>query len=235
MESFNDDPDKEKPEPRGHEPFKRADYVNRDFYLARSAKVMIIMRPQNSSHEDDSPPVSEEDPASGNTAPLGGKDDPVSGNTAPPDSKDNREDGTVSGNTAPAMPDLTADAQNNQHNNQLLFCGVVRDDHNSVIESAPVMVFACYKGGMESLLGHTFTDSDGVYVVNIPKPADYRDLTGFKVLAGQGRLPSVRNDSPAGRAEKHDIRSPNKGFYDFLKLISNSPGKNIFELLKGFN
>jgi len=74
---------------------------------------------------------------------------------------------------------------------KLNFQGVVKDDNNEVLKGAAVMVFACYKGGIEKLLGYAFTDIKGRYFAIISEPSDYNDLDGFKVRAGKGNLPEI--------------------------------------------
>lgn len=74
---------------------------------------------------------------------------------------------------------------------KLNFQGVVKDDNNEVLKGAAVMVFACYKGGIEKLLGYAFTDIKGRYFAIISEPPGYNDLDGFKVRAGKGNLPEI--------------------------------------------
>ena len=68
---------------------------------------------------------------------------------------------------------------------KLNFQGVVKDDNNEVLKGAAVMVFACYKGGIEKPMAYTNTDNEGAYFINIPEPLDYNQLDGFKVRAGK--------------------------------------------------
>lgn len=119
--------------------------------------------------------------------------------------------------------------------NELLFYGVVKDNNDKIVEGAAVMVFVCYNGGIEKLLGYNYTDNEGTYIVNIPVLPEYKGLDGFKVIAGKGSLPPERNIFPVSYAESPRKSSSNIDFYDFLKLVSNNPGKTIFELFKRFN
>jgi len=86
--------------------------------------------------------------------------------------------------------------------NLLYFYGVVKDNDAASVEGAVVIVFACFVGGIERLLGSTFTDSEGTYLICIPKLPDYHGLLGFKVRAGMAYIPPEGVDSP-GNLEEH--------------------------------
>lgn len=128
------------------------------------------------------------------------------------------------------LPDYTGDIQNSN----LIFQGVVRDGNNKALEGAAVMVFACYKGGTEKPLGYSFTGEDGAYIVNIPPPPDYKRLEGYKVRAGKGIPPPEGGGRKADYGEKPPTKPANRGFYDFLRLVSGKPDKTIPELMKEF-
>jgi len=206
MKSSFDKLDEEMPEPSNEqaEPPKIIDIFNKDLYITRTAKIMITMPPQN--NDDKSP------------------DDFKNENSSYPVNEYTTGDSAM----------LLTHIPGGREKSELLFYGTVKDDDNNLIEGATVMVLACYGDGTESPFGYTFTDGEGTYIVNIPRPDDYTGLEGFKVLAGKGSLPQEGNDYLDGPEENPYINSSNKGFYDFLKLISNNPGKTIFELIKKF-
>jgi len=93
----------------------------------------------------------------------------------------------------------------------LHFYGVVKDKDAAAVEGAAVIVFACFDGGTEKLLGSTFTDSEGMYLINIPKLPDYNGLLGFKIRAGKAYiLPEgeIFDDKTVGVPTKHHIDVP---------------------------
>jgi len=82
-------------------------------------------------------------------------------------------------------PDLGAILTGQNVDRLLNFYGVIKDNENLPVEDAVVMAFACYAGGIERSLGSAFTDSQGRYLISIPKLADQNGLLGFKVRAGK--------------------------------------------------
>lgn len=150
-----------------------------------------------------------------------------------------RPDGKNEGPRSPDKADITGDKNMGfpaetagRQENQLLFCGVVKNDHQEVLEGVAVMAFACYRGGIEKPLGYTFTDHEGAYIISIPEFFDYKDLDGFKVRAGMGSPPPEGIKQPANYGERPKEASPNKDFHYFLKLISNNRNKTIFDLME---
>ncbi|MFZ5649856.1 MAG: carboxypeptidase-like regulatory domain-containing protein [Bacillota bacterium] len=189
------------------ESFKIVSFVNRDILVTRSAKVTIKFPPENADNDDD---CTDENKTDENI------DENNTEEACPPDTD--------------VLPDYTGDIQNNN----LLFQGVVRDGNNKALEGAAVMVFACYKGGTEKPLGYSFTGEDGTYIVNIPAPPDYKRLEGYKVRAGKGTLPPDGGGRTADYGEKSPTKPANRGFYDFLRMVSGKPNKTISELMKEF-
>lgn len=77
-------------------------------------------------------------------------------------------------------------------NGLLRFYGVVKNDNNSVVQGAIVMLFACLEDGVENLLGYTCTDNRGQYFLTTPSPTNYTELIGFKVRACiEGIMPEI--------------------------------------------
>ncbi|MFZ3172449.1 MAG: hypothetical protein WA118_10750 [Carboxydocellales bacterium] len=77
-------------------------------------------------------------------------------------------------------------------NGLLRFYGVVKNDNNSVVQGAIVMLFACLEDGVENSLGYTCTDKRGQYFLTTPSPTDYTELIGFKVRACiNGKMPEI--------------------------------------------
>lgn len=217
MENSLDKLDKEKTDPqnRQDESFKIISIVNRNQLVTSSAKVMIKFPPQNDDYDDD-----HDDDRVYENKRNENKNEEVS-------STDNN-DGFIAGDASADSPVYTNDTPKND----LLFYGVVKDNNYKPLEGAAVMVFACYKGGIEKPLGYTFTDNEGTYILNLPEPADYNSLEGFKVRAGKGGRPTERKGRPANYGERPNTKSLNRGFFDFLKLVSNNPNKTISELMK---
>jgi len=118
----------------------------------------------------------------------------------------------------------------NNKKGELLFQGVVRDDHDNVLTGAVVKLFACYQGGIEKPIADTCTDSEGVYLINIPAPVDYDELDGFKVRAGKCSLPPQEEiDQPASTGKPGLTKENN---YNFLDHILNNRNKTIFDVMK---
>lgn len=85
---------------------------------------------------------------------------------------------------------------NNKIGELLIFYGVVRDDGGLEVEDALVMVFACFSSGFEKPLGHAITGKDGRYIVSIPKPSGFDNLSGYKVRAGKPYIVNRDIDCP---------------------------------------
>lgn len=175
---------------------------NNDFeqnqYITRSAKVMIKFPLQKNDDNYD--------------------DDYI-------DEINNQETPSPDKNGELATGDKTLIIPSNTDNvkkDELLFCGVVKDDNNKVLEGVAVMVFACYKDGVEKLQGYGFTDSDGTYIVTITDPPDYNGLEEFKVRAGQGSQASEKNKKKASDDQKTNNDYSNREFCDFLKFVYNT-------------
>lgn len=175
---------------------------NNDFgqnqYVTRSAKVMIKFPLQKDDDNYDDDYIDEIK------------------NQEPPSPDKNGE--LVIGDKTLVIPRNT----NNVKKNELLFCGVVKDDNNKVLEGVAVMVFACYTDGIEKLQGYGFTDSDGTYIVTIKDPPNYNGLEEFKVRAGQGSQASENNKKKASDDQKTYKDYLNREFYDFLKSVYNT-------------
>ncbi|OPY59874.1 MAG: hypothetical protein A4E56_03050 [Pelotomaculum sp. PtaU1.Bin065] len=86
----------------------------------------------------------------------------------------------------------------------LNFYGVVKDNDAATVEGAAVIVFASSVDGTERLLGSTFTDREGGYLISIPVLPDYHELLGFKVRAGKTYILSEGVDSPGNSSEYPD-------------------------------
>ena len=136
----------------------------------------------------------------------------------------------ATGDTPFVLPVKKAGAQKDE----LVFYGVVRDEDNEVVEGAAVIVFACYRGGIEEPLGHTSTDSEGTYIVNIPAMNDYKKLAGFKVRAGGTIRTPRENASCQTKNIENAPGSPNKSFNDFIKHMYYNPDKTLYDLMKNF-
>lgn len=149
-----------------------------------------------------------------------------------PDEKDegpcSKENDDINGSETMGLPDITADEQGNR----LSFYGVVKDSHDKVLEGVAVMVFACYRGGIEKPLGYTFTDNEGSYIISIPEFPDYSELDGFKVRAGKGSSPAEGIGHPVNYGKKSHTPASNKDFHHFLKIVLNNPNKTIFDLVE---
>lgn len=91
-----------------------------------------------------------------------------------------------------------------QDDGLLQFYGTVKDNDAAAVEGAVVVVFACFAGGIERLLGATFTGKQGEYLICIQKPADYHGLLGFKVRAGKAYILPEGVDSPGILSEYPD-------------------------------
>ncbi|MDD2553044.1 MAG: fibronectin type III domain-containing protein [Desulfotomaculaceae bacterium] len=78
----------------------------------------------------------------------------------------------------------------------LNFYGMVKGNDAAAVEGAVVVVFACFTGGSERLLGATITGKQGEYFICIQKLPDYNDLLGFKVRAGKAYILPEGVDSP---------------------------------------
>lgn len=107
-----------------------------------------------------------------------------------------------------------------QQGNKLLhFYGVVRDNNNKVVEGAVVMLSACFAGGNEKVLEHTFTDREGAYFVSVPVPPDDIGITGFKVRAGKaGIIPENKNIREYNREERKGSLYP-RDLQGFFKMF----------------
>lgn len=78
----------------------------------------------------------------------------------------------------------------------LHFYGVVYDSDTATVADAAVLVFACYPGGVEKLLGTTYSDREGAYLASIPQMPDEPELLGFKIRAGKACVPLEGVESP---------------------------------------
>ncbi|MDD4238452.1 MAG: fibronectin type III domain-containing protein [Desulfotomaculaceae bacterium] len=91
----------------------------------------------------------------------------------------------------------------------LNFYGVVKDNAAAVVEGAVVVVCACFEDGAERLLGATFTDRQGAYLICIPElPDDYR-LLSFKVRAGKAYTLPKGVDSQGNIRQQTEILDDN--------------------------
>lgn len=86
----------------------------------------------------------------------------------------------------------------------LNFYGVVKDNDAAAVEGAVVIVFASFAGGTERLMGVTFTDRQGAYLICIPELPDAHELLGFKVRAGKAYILPQGVDSPGVLREHPD-------------------------------
>lgn len=66
----------------------------------------------------------------------------------------------------------------------LNFHGRVTDENGQAVPGAAVVLFARYRGGVETSLGITVTDQAGSYLIPVPRPADDDGLLGFRLTAG---------------------------------------------------
>lgn len=216
MENSLENLDKEQPqrEEKEDEASKIISYTNRNLYVTRSVRLTIKFPLRIDDNDDDSPFESEDEvkeEIKKEEAGSPGLHDPVSGDQT-------------------GLEDHTGGVQRND----LLFYGVVRDHSNKALDGAAVMVFAVYRDGIEKPLGHSFTNTEGAYIINIPAPPDYSGLEGYTVRAGKGSPPTEEKSPPVKNRERPGIIPSNRNFHDFLKFVSNSPNKTISELIKGF-
>ena len=84
----------------------------------------------------------------------------------------------------------------------LNFYGVVKDNRNLNIENAIVMLFACFKGGIEKPAAYTFTDKEGKYFILLPKPPDNHDILKFRVRASKPQIFGKAFDYPVTGKKK---------------------------------
>lgn len=106
-----------------------------------------------------------------------------------------------------------------QDSKWLKFYGVVRDNNNKVVEGAVVMLSACFAGGNEKVLEHTFTDSEGAYFVSIPMPPGDIGITGFKVRAGKAGIIPENKNQPEHNREGRPGSFYTRDLYSFFKML----------------